>query len=956
MKHFFEGLARFVAAKPKAIIALSVILTLVLGVGMTRLSVDADMTDDIPDTVPEKAFYDEVGKIFPADDFLIVAMTNSKGAFAPQMLRQVREWTEAFKAVDGIKSVMSLSSAGIIKGTEEGLVIEDAMPTLPESPEEIAAFKAKVESNAMTKTLIGADGKSTAMLVTLKDGTDAEKRPRVRIRLPAGAAADESFLASLGALHSGSDAGATLALRRVYLPSSETDRREALTTYLEKLGPDAKGATTILAVPEAGVEIKPLAAKIQALAKARGWKAEASSEPSTSYDRITAAISGLPSYIDGKVYVSGAKAVSGIVGKLLISDLARLFPIVILIIAITLYLSFKTLRGVLLPLGNVVITVVWAMGLMGWLGQPISMATMIMPIILIAVGTAYTIHVINRNYEDLGHFADKKEAIQSTVANVALPVFLAGGTTVIGFGSLIASSLSALRMFGLLSAIGIFFAMALSLTFSPAVMCLLPRPRQRTVESQGKSRLGDALAGLGGRVVRHPKVVLGICLAIVAAFGLFIPRVAFESNTINSFKKGSEIRQASEYLNENFTGITVMTIVVRTGEDGAILDPSVLKAIDGLQSRLETLRVAKGKVVAPEDELWAKGKPIVGGSQSITTFVKGINKALNADAPAFDKIPDELNPVAVTTERYVYKNKKLEERDSETRQLLGTYVEGSDFRVEGGSAFLKMGGTERKIDLASGSALDLVPGRTYAGQLVFQYENSGKPETIESLIDNPRRTARVNVFVKTASSTLIGQVQAFARSYIAAEFPKEARADITGSSNLTLAVLRLLISSQISSVLSSLVIVLIFVALVAWNLTEGIVSIIPLTASLIINFGIMGLFGIPIDISTATIASIGIGIGIDYTCHFLERLKLSLRTMGLSEAVVETLRTTGKGIFFNALAVAAGFSALIFSQLRGNMFMGILMALIMITSSIFAITLLPAILCIAKPKFLRRKI
>jgi len=77
--------------------------------------------------------------------------------------------------------------------------------------------------------------------------------------------------------------------------------------------------------------------------------------------------------------------------------------------------------------------------------------------------------------------------------------------------------------------------------------------------------------------------------------------------------------------------------------------------------------------------------------------------------------------------------------------------------------------------------------------------------------------------------------------------------------------------------------------------------------------------------------------------------------MGLEAAVEETMRTTGKGIFVNALAVAGGFAALLFSQLRGNVFMGLLMALIMMTSSVFAVTLLPALLVLVRPKFVGKK-
>lgn len=946
MKYSFAGWARFVTRRPLAVIIITVLITIGLGYGLTGIKVDADMTDDIPPTLPEKVFYDQVGEIFPADDFLIVAITDSTGVFTSRTLSEVHDWSEAFSQMRGVKNVLSLSTAGLITGNEEGLFIEDAMPIVPRTGQEISTFRDKVEKSDITGGLIGSDGKSTAIIITVKEGIDTEPLPRVELRIPLSAVTSPELLKSLDSLD---------GVLRIYSPADEKDLVDAEDTYLVNLAADKKGMAGILLEPEEGADTASLTDQAGAIAAGFGGSARYSEASAPFYDRITALLDHLPKQTDGKVYVSGAKAVSGIVGRLLISDLALLFPIVIAIIAIVLFISFRSARGVFLPLGNVVISVIWAMGLMGLLGQPLSMATMILPIILIAVGTAYTIHVINRFYEELTHEKDKKNALEAAVSHVALPVFLAGITTFIGFFSLVASRISALRMFGILSALGILFALLLSLTFTPAVMSLLGKPKSMNRKTK-ESRFAGFLGSFGSAVISHPVRTALISGITVLFFTIFIPRVAFETNTVNSFKKGSEIREASTYLNDNFTGITVMTIIAHTDEEGGILDPAVLQAMDGLQTRLESLRLSGRDVVGPEDPRWEKGSPIVGGSQSIVTFIKGINKALNADNPAFDKVPDEITPQDIQTERYRFKDGVLQEYDYDTDEYLGEYLEGTDFTVEKGFAYLDLYGIKREINLETGLARDLIPGRIYAGQLVFQYENSGDPQDIEAFLDTPRTNARINVFIKTASSTLIGEIQKDARDYISGNFPETAKADITGLSNLTLAVLRLLVESQISSVLASLIIVFLFISLMSGSMIEGLFAIIPLSSALIINFGLMGLAGIPIDISTATIASIGIGIGIDYTLHFLERLKASIcpKNPDLKQAVIQTMKTTGKGIFFNALAVAAGFSALMLSQLRGNIFMGVLMALIMLSSSLFAVTLLPALLAIFNPAFLKK--
>lgn len=953
MREIFRALARIIVRFPKTVIAATILLTVVLGYGMGRLKVDSDMTDDIPSTIPEKAFYDEAGKIFPSDDVLIIAFSDSQGAWSARSLAQVKNWTDAISGMQDIKSVLSLSNAAIITGTEDGIVIEEAMTELPETPEETAAFRNRLESGEIASALVGRDGKATAMMISVAPGTDTVRRPRFLVSLPATAGA-ESLSALVAGLESLVDSQGNPAFANVYGGNSDADRFDSASRFAEKIGTDAKGNRIVLAVPAETFDRNKLLADVAAIAAPLNGKVTFGDSQVSMYDRMNAVIALLPHEADGKVYLSGSKAVSSVIGKLMISDLAVLFPVVIILIVIILFLSFKTLRGVVLPLVNVIMATVMAMGFMGWTGQAVSMATMVLPIILIAVGTAYAIHVINRYYEDLAEIDDRKQAIISTLEHVSVPILLAALTTMIGFASLAVSSISALRVYGLLAALGIFFALFLAVTFTPALLLLLGKPARKTVESRNSGPLVNLLDATGRVVTKRPLLVAGICAALVAVAALGIPRITFESNTVESFRKNTEIRESSEYLNDNFTGITIMTIVVQAGEDGAILEPGVLTAMDGLQGELETLRFSGKRVFLPGEKGYEDAEELIGGTQSITSFVRGINKAMHADDPAWDKVPDAITEVTVTTERYEYRNGKLAELDSQYGDVLRTLVEGTDFTVEGGSALFENGGMQRRVSLADGSAVDLVSGRIFAGQLVFQYENSGDPANIESFIDNPRRTARINVFIRTGSSTVSGAVQEWTRKYIDGHFPSGVKADITGLSALNLTIQRLLINTQIASVISSLLIILVMISLLSRSVVEGLFSIIPLSASLVINFGIMGLAGIPVDISTATIASIAIGIGIDYTLHFMERFKSAARTMDIEAAVITTLRTTGLGIIYNAMAVAGGFVALMFSQIRGNFFMGLLMAIIMVVASTFAITLLPAVLVIVKPAFVTR--
>ncbi len=951
MKKLFTALGQFIVRHPVGIIVAAIALTLALGAGMSRLTMDADMTDDIPNTIPEKAFFDEVGKVFPANDVLVVAFSDSRGVYSPESLSQVADWTDRFAAMEDVKGVLSLSNATMITGTEEGIVIERAMRGVPASAEESAAFRARIEKSGMAEALVGRDGLATCLMVSVDPSADTRRRPRLVVSFPEGAAGPtlESAIEAVRGLAEGNPADGKF---RVYRSDVVQDSFEAAAGYGLRMDA-AKGGLTLLVRPGEGADIAAFGKAAKAALKDAGGTVRVENSQIAMYDRVMAAIDLMPRTADGKAYVSGSKAVSSVVSKLMIKDLATLFPVVIVLIILILFLSFRTLRGVLLPLSNVIMATVMAMGFMGWTGQSISMATMVLPIILIAVGTAYAIHVINRYYEDMATDGDRPKAIVTTLGHVAIPILFAALTTIVGFASLAVSSIVALRVYGLLAALGILFALLLSITFTPAVLALLRPPRLRAVKEGSSGMLGGLLVGIGKMTAAKPVPVFVASLAIVALAATAIPRIVFETNTVESFKRGTDIRESSEYFNENFTGITMMTVVVKAGEEGAILDSDVLQSMDGLETLLSSLRFTGKKVYEPGQKGYEGAEDLVGGTQSIVTFVKGLNKALHGDDPSWEKVPDAVTEVPVTTERYVLAGEELREIDSDWGDLLATYGPGQaeTYVRQGDAATITRDGMERRIDLERGTAVDLVPGRVFAGQLVFQYENSGDPEDIESFIDNPRQTARINVFLRTGSSTVSRQVQTIARSWISANFPEGTRADITGLAALNLTIMDLLVKTQIWSILTSLAIIFLMISLKGRSLSEGLVSIVPLTASLTINFGVMGFAGIPVDISTATIASIAIGIGIDYTLHFMERYRLMRESLNPGDAVVATMGTTGKGIVFNAAAVAGGFLALTASSIRGNMYMGALMALIMVVASSFALTLLPATILIFKPRF-----
>jgi predicted RND superfamily exporter protein len=164
-----------------------------------------------------------------------------------------------------------------------------------------------------------------------------------------------------------------------------------------------------------------------------------------------------------------------------------------------------------------------------------------------------------------------------------------------------------------------------------------------------------------------------------------------------------------------------------------------------------------------------------------------------------------------------------------------------------------------------------------------------------------------------------------------------------------------LIESQVQSFIIALLFIYILIAIQLRSFMGGLFGLIPIVLTVVFMFGIMGFTKIPIDVATVLAASIALGIGIDYAIHFSIRFKTFFKGFDtVGEALENTLKTTGKAIVINVLAVTMGFITLVFAQLVPLQRFGLLVAITMIASGLGALTLLPAMILISKAGFMKK--
>jgi len=160
-----------------------------------------------------------------------------------------------------------------------------------------------------------------------------------------------------------------------------------------------------------------------------------------------------------------------------------------------------------------------------------------------------------------------------------------------------------------------------------------------------------------------------------------------------------------------------------------------------------------------------------------------------------------------------------------------------------------------------------------------------------------------------------------------------------------------LIRSQVGSILIALIFVMLIVGFILRSWLSGLLVSLPIIAAISILFGFMGLTGISLNIATVLVASVALGIGIDYSIHFISHFNDSMKSTGILKTAIEnTLTNSGKAIIINVFSVAIGFLVLMLSEMVPLQYFGLLIALCMISSGLGALTLLPAVLIMLHKK------
>ena len=555
-------------------------------------------------------------------------------------------------------------------------------------------------------------------------------------------------------------------------------------------------------------------------------------------------------------------------------DLSRLIPLVMLVVVIIFFINFKSIRGVILPFLTLSMASLWILGLMGHLGAKITTVGTSIPVLMIAVGSSYAIHILNQYYADYNLITreGKTDGLQHAMGHISITVLLTGLTTFVAFMTLATHEISAISEWGLFSAIGIMFAVIISSSIIPAALKLMPHKpggarfsHRKGVNSPVVDRIIH-LASIGA--IHHYKKVLAVVLVLLVVSFIGLLKIQVDTELLRNFKQDNYIRTSAKIISEKYGGRWGFNIIIDSGKPDGVKDTEYLATVSDFRAWLES-----------QENI----DLCIRRTDAFPDFLKTMNMAMNNDDPAYFANPACNMDIADYLEIYSDDDDNSDGRIDQFEPYVDTEFSACNVLArlgEDGDKLLGTFGMEHIFKKIS-DHLDQVlpPGYTYK---------------------------------------------------------------ITGHPSLMVQSAGYIVDGQINSLLLTLLVIGIMILILLRDYKAGLLSLIPMSVAVIINFGIMGWFGIYLDVATSTIATITIGIGVDDTIHFLNTFRY-YRRLGddVNTAINHTLEVAGKAILFTSMALIFGFSVMGLSTFKPLILFGVLMVITMAATTIGALLVLP---------------
>ena len=802
---------KFIIAKNKLVISLVLVLSVVFGYLSTKLSIDASAETLLLEHDPDLKAYRQIAKRYDSPGLLVVAFTPKDDLFSPKNLELIKNLSGELAKNDMVSSVISILNVPLLNSVKGGVTgILDHTPTL--SDKDINISKAKLEfakSPIYSGNLISKDLKTTAIALNLKQ--------------------DEKFN--------------ELVNERNLLSQKESN---GTITQAEK------------------EKFKAL------LAEFKAYRDELRKSDHKNLEAIKTAIAKFNA--NDELFLGGANMIADDMIGFIKSDLLVYGLSVLALLSFSLWLFFRQIRWIVLPMFICAVSAIFTTGIFGMFGWEVTVisSNYIALQLIITISTVIHLVVSYREFYARHPKYSQNQLIYLTLRDKFSPSFWAIFTTVIGFSSLMSADIKPVIMLGIMMSAGISVSLVLAFLLFGAINVNLKKLAPvRTFENSFKFTKYCANLALNSR-----KIIYAVCVLVVC-FGVYgISKIKVENSFIGYFKESTQIRQGMQVIDTKLGGTIPVDVIVKFKESEPKQEKTDEK--DDFESEFENdAKSAKywfnsyHTRVAEKIHDYLKEQNFVGNVSSLATLIKAIKELNNGVSDDF--------LLAAMYEKLPLEYKKI---------LLSPYV---------------------------------------------SVENDELRFSLRIVDSDPK--LRRNLFLKELREGLL-------------ELTKNDNVsiEVVGMMVLYNNMLQNLLSSQVDTFGLTVAILFVIFCFVFRSIKLATIAIVSNLIPLCTLFGVMGFFGIPLDVMSITIAAISIGIGVDDIIHYIHRFKEELLTKDVFESIKAAHASIGYAMYYTSFTIFLGFSVMITSNFIPTIYFGLLTDLVMVFMLLGALIILPSLI------------
>jgi len=566
----------------------------------------------------------------------------------------------------------------------------------------------------------------------------------------------------------------------------------------------------------------------------------------------------------------------------------------LLVIVLILTIAFRQVGWVLMPLISCAGTGFIIVCLLGLLNWPISVVSSNFLSLLLIITLSLNIHLIVR-YRELAKLHpdyDQRTLLSQTVRSKFIPCVYTALTTIVAFASLIVSGIRPVIDFGWIMCLGILVALLTTFTLFPALAMLMkPRPVSANRDAISKMILSSALQ------FQKKGVQVNTFFFAIAGLAMYgVANLTVENRFIDYFKPDTEIYQGMLEIDAKLGGTTPLDIILDA-------PASFLEKVEEQSDVSEEVETSDDDFFDEFDEFEDDQPNLVASSY---WYNEAGLKRLQAIHKALDDIPSTGKVLSLATSMSVFEGLKGARPSDNIDLSFRMTVLTDELKRTLYTPYMSEDGNQVHINIR-----------------VFEtYKGLDRNQLIEDI-----------------------------RTMLVEEHGLESeQVKISGMLVLYNNMLNSLFSSQIMTLGTVFVVIFLMFIVLFRNIKLALITIVPNIFSAAVVLGVMGIFKIPLDLMTITIAAISVGIAVDNSIHFIDRYRVEMALRPNNRSAIDSAtNNVGQAMFYTTMVITAGFLIMVFSNFVPTMYFGVLTALAMVTALLANLVMLPMLLARYQP-------